>query len=96
LIEAVQRMATKLVVGAKGMGFEERLQFLDMTTLKTRRIRGDLIEMFKTLKGIEDLKQKRFFTMDKGCTRGHELKLFKPDCRLDDRKYAFSNTIINV
>jgi hypothetical protein len=68
LIEEVQRMATKLVVGMKGMGFEERLQFLDMTTLKTRRIRGDLIEMFKILKGIEDLKEKRFFTMDKGCT----------------------------
>jgi hypothetical protein len=34
--------------------------------------------------------------MDKGCTRGHELKLFKPSCRLDCRKYAFSNRIINM
>jgi hypothetical protein len=50
LIEEVQRRATKLVVGTKGMGFEERLQFLDMTTLKTRRIKGDFIEMFKVLR----------------------------------------------
>jgi ribonuclease P/MRP protein subunit RPP40 len=46
LIEGVQRRATILVVGTKGMGYEERLQFLDMTTLETRRVRGDLIEVF--------------------------------------------------
>jgi hypothetical protein len=34
--------------------------------------------------------------MDTGCTRGHELELFKPSCRLDCRKYAFSNRIINM
>jgi ribonuclease P/MRP protein subunit RPP40 len=56
LIEGVQRRATKPVVGTKGMSYEERLKFLDMTTLETRRIRGDLIEVFKILKGIEDVK----------------------------------------
>jgi ribonuclease P/MRP protein subunit RPP40 len=57
LIEGVQRRATKLVVGTKGMSYEERLKFLDMTTLETRRIRGDLIEVFEILKGIEDVKE---------------------------------------
>jgi hypothetical protein len=33
---------------------------------------------------------------EKGYTRGHELKLFKPSCRLDCRKYAFSNRVINM
>jgi ribonuclease P/MRP protein subunit RPP40 len=56
-IEEVQRRATKLVVGTKGMSYEERLKFLDMTTLETRRIRGDLIEVFEILKGIEDVKE---------------------------------------
>jgi hypothetical protein len=40
LIEGVKRRVNKLVLGTKGMGYEERLQFLDMTTLETRRIRG--------------------------------------------------------
>jgi ribonuclease P/MRP protein subunit RPP40 len=40
LIEGVQRRATKLVVGTKEMNYEERLKFLDMTTLETRRVRG--------------------------------------------------------
>jgi ribonuclease P/MRP protein subunit RPP40 len=56
LIEGVQRRATKLVVGMKGMSYEERLKFLDMTTLETRRVRGYLIEVFKILKGMEDVK----------------------------------------
>jgi hypothetical protein len=57
LIEGVQRRAMKLVVGTKGMSYEERFKFLDMTTLETRRIGGDLIEVFEILKGIEDVKE---------------------------------------
>jgi hypothetical protein len=48
------------------------------------------------LKVIEDVKEERFFIREKGCTRGHDLKLFKPSCCLDCRKYAFSNRVINV
>jgi ribonuclease P/MRP protein subunit RPP40 len=55
LIEGVQRRATKLVVEMKEMSYEERLKFLDMTTLETRRVRGDLIEVFKIMKGLEDV-----------------------------------------
>jgi ribonuclease P/MRP protein subunit RPP40 len=96
LIEGVHRRATKLVVGMTGMSYEERLKFLDMTTLETRRVRGGLIEVFKIMKGLENVNKEQIFIMDKGCTRGHELKLFKPSCRLDCRKYAFSNRIINM
>jgi ribonuclease P/MRP protein subunit RPP40 len=97
LIEGVQRRATKLVVGTKGMSYkertkgmsyEERLKFLDITTLETRRVKGDLIEVFKIMKGLEDVNKDKFFTVITGCTRGHELKLFKPSCRLDFRKYS--------
>jgi hypothetical protein len=57
LIEGVQRRAAKLVIGMKGMSYEKRLKFLDMTTLETRRITGDLIEVFEILKSIEDVKE---------------------------------------
>jgi ribonuclease P/MRP protein subunit RPP40 len=39
----VQRRVTRLVVGSKGKGYEDRLQMLGLKTLETRRIRGDLI-----------------------------------------------------
>jgi hypothetical protein len=48
------------------------------------------------MKGFDNVNKDKFFTMDTGCTRGHELKLFKPSCRLDCRKCAFSNRIINM
>jgi hypothetical protein len=67
-----------------------------MTTWETSTIRGDLIEVFEILKGIEDVKEESFFAREKGSTRGHEHKLFKPACRLDCRKYAFSNRVINM
>jgi hypothetical protein len=35
--------------------YEERLQFFNLTTSETRRIRGDLIEVFEILKGLEDV-----------------------------------------
>jgi hypothetical protein len=57
LIEGVQRNATKLLIGMKGMSYEKRLKFLDMTTLETRRITGDLIEVFEILKSIENVKE---------------------------------------
>ena len=34
-----------------------------------------------------------FFEYDKGDRRGHSKKLFKRRCRLDIRKYVFSNRV---
>jgi len=38
----------------KSLGYCERLGKLGLTTLETWRLRGDIIEMFKILKGLED------------------------------------------
>jgi len=46
LIEGVQRRATKLVHHLKDSPYETRLRSLRLTTLETRRLRGDLIEVF--------------------------------------------------
>ena len=36
-----------------GKAYEQRLIEVKLTTLETRRLRGDLIEMFKILKGFD-------------------------------------------
>jgi transposase-like protein len=49
-IENVPRRATKQVPSLKQLSY--RLRKLKMPTLKYRRLRGDMIETFKIVKGI--------------------------------------------
>ena len=46
-IEKVQKRATKLVISLKHLPYVDRLQQLKLPTLKYRRLRGDMIEIFK-------------------------------------------------
>ena len=41
--------------------YEGRLKSLKLQTPETRRLRGDLIEVFKILKGFEDVDWQHFF-----------------------------------
>jgi len=45
-LEQVQKRATKLVIPVKHLKYEERLKQLNLPTLKYRRIRGDMIEVY--------------------------------------------------
>jgi hypothetical protein len=96
LMERVQRRATKLVKGMGNKSYEERLRLLQMTTLETRRLRGDLIEVFKIMKGFEHIDRSKFFVVADSNTRGHEWKLVKTRCRLNCRFFSFSNRIVNM
>ena len=71
LMEGIQRTATKLVPPMRNYSYEERLKLFNLTTLETRRIRGDLIEVFKILKRYEDVNAQTFFELSQVCTRGH-------------------------
>ena len=51
-LESVQSKATALVWGMKKLNFEERRKRLGLMTLDQRRERGDLIEVYKILKGL--------------------------------------------
>ena len=72
--------------------YNERLKCLNLTTLETVRLRGDLIEVFKILK----VDASTFLTQSNAQTRGHLLKLFKPSCRLDGRKFSFSHRVVDA
>ena len=51
MLEKIQRRATKLIPELKDLTYEERLKECGLSTLETRRLRGDQIEVFKILNG---------------------------------------------
>jgi len=95
LLEKVQRRATRMIDGYKTKPYEERLLLLGLTTLETRRLRGDLIETFKIVKGFSKVDSVNFFSFhDSVKTRGHSLKLHKGRFRLDVGKFSFGNRVV--
>jgi len=69
---------------------------LGLTTLKERRQRDDMIEVFKLLAGVENIDCNQFFTPATTCyaLRGHDRKLVKTRSRLDIRKFI-SQRVVN-
>ena len=52
--------------------------------------------MFKIVNGYEDVDRNMFFKLkEDSITRGHKAALGKEQCRLDMRKYSFSQRVIN-
>ena len=90
------RRATKMIPEIRDLSYESRLLQCGLTTLETRRLRGDQIEVFKIANGYEDVDRNMFFKLKEGSrTRGHKAALVKEQCRLDMRKYSFSQRVIN-
>lgn len=95
-IENVQRRATKLIPGYKDLTYKERLEHLKLPTLAYRRLRGDMIEMYKILTGKYDPNVSDFVKVNTNDRRGHQLKVFKQHTRLNLRKYSFVHRSVNL
>ena len=54
-LERIHRRATKMSPELRDLSYEERLKECGLTTLETRRLRGDQIEVFKILNGYENI-----------------------------------------
>ena len=96
MLERIQRRATKIIPELRDLSYEERLKECGLTTLETRRLRGDQFEVFRILNGYEHIDRNVFFSLKKDSrTRGHDVKLIKNQCTLDIRKYSFSQRTVN-
>ena len=94
-IEKVQRRVTKMIPSISALTYEERLKRTGLISLENRRLRADLLEVFKILKGFVKVNPATHFSMSDRRSRGHTLKLEKPRARLDLRKHFFSNRVID-
>ena len=97
MLQRVQRRATKLFEGLKDKPYSERLLCTGLESLEKRRIRGDLIQVFKMLKDENKVDFSKYFILqDSNRTRGHSYKLFKERSHLDLRKNFFSQRVVNT
>ena len=63
-IEDVQRYFTKRIIGMSDLPYEDRLKILNLPSLCYRRVRGDMIEVFKITHNFYDSQvTKSFFSV---------------------------------
>ena len=94
-LEKVQRKATRLLPGCRKLDYANRLHYLNLPTLKYRRLRRDLIQTFKFLKKIDNTEQHYFTISETTNTRNNYLKLTKCFVTNSIRYNFFSQRIIN-
>jgi len=74
LVERIQKRDMGMIRGLEHLSYEYRLRLLGLFSLKTRRLRGDLI-VFQYLKGDNKQEGNQLFT----CIDSDRIKGFKTD-----------------
>ncbi len=62
-------MATQLVPELEGLQYEERLREINLPTLKQRRERGDLIQIYKLWNKVKETDNENLMLWEVGNTR---------------------------
>ena len=96
LIENVQRRATKLIPSLSNLSYEDRLIALKLPSLKYRRLRGDMLQVYKFLKEDKiDHSNLLPLSTNPYNTKGHDLRLMKNRYNCNLRKCSFSFRVVN-
>ena len=96
-LERVQRRLTKMIPSLRNKPYEERLKELDLFPLQHRRLRGDLIQVFKIIRGIDNMDCTKYFSVDNSnYTRGNGCKIIGKSFSSNESKHFFFNRIVNL
>ena len=60
-LERAQKRFSRMLPGMEGISYEERLEKCGLFSLERRRLRGDLIEVYKIMRGMDRVDSQNFF-----------------------------------
>ena len=101
ILERVQRRATKLVKSIKDKSYDERLGILNLQNLEDRRLRGDLIQTYKLVNGVEKINLVNGINYAKSLSlnlrRSNDKRLVRETNKKSSCRYNFlSNRIVST
>ena len=89
ILEGVQRRATKIVPELQNMSYEDRLVELKLYPLVDRRLRGDMIAVFKIVNGLTDCSKDLISVNESAVysTRSNNMQLHHPNRKIAKHKF---------
>ena len=86
-----------MLPGPDGLSYKERLDRLGLFPLERRRLRGDLIEVYKIMRGIDQLDSQYLFPkVRESKTRGHRFKVRGKRYKRVQRGNFFTQRVVSV
>jgi len=86
------KATTKYKCQGKDLSYDDRLRRLKLPTLNYRRIRGDMIELYRIITGNDSNCSLQLYLRSElvhaSVTRGNYYKLVPQHCRYDLQKYT--------
>lgn len=93
-MERIQRRVTRIPPDIRHLPYLERMKLFNITTLKERRLRGDLIETFKIVTNSYSCNINFYKTNANEHLRGHSRKLSKEKNNRLQRKNFITNRVV--
>ena len=96
-LEGVQRRVKKLIPRLGNKPYEEHLSELNFFSFTKRRLRYNLIEGFKIIKGIENMDIEEYFTIDtSNITRNNGYKIVGKRFQANEAKHFLFDCVVNI
>jgi len=96
-LERLQKRFTRMLPGLDGLSYKERLVRLGLFSLESRRFRGELIEVYKIMRGIDKVDSQHLFPkVGESETRGHRFKVRGDRFRRVQRGNIFTERVVSV
>jgi len=91
-LKRCQKSAANLIPALKKYSYTDRLKILELTTLQTRRVRGDMVQTYKIMTGKDKIDREQFFSTGRQqlwTTRPQPKNPKRPTKLIDIRKHFF-------